>query len=246
MTYRPKIAAFLVFAALAAHVVFPALIAPAAAQFKEAPDETQRVPPTTALQIAMTFSRMTGQVPDFEGWVMGMREYQVASDFDKNVILETRVPELRQRYSLQSYDEPITVMEMVNLSRYSSTKKGFFVDSFSPDTFYSYNYGGKDYAIVPAGLMDYQWIAVADDEEGKKIEKRLSNNNTALMQIQMEPISADGKAALNIAGKDYWLMSGKIVKVRLFGARNEMIWESGALERKEKAQQELLDLYQVK
>lgn len=204
-------------------------------------------PPTATSDgyIALLYYRMTGQVPDYEAWAMASDAYTKANSFDKDLVRREKAAEVARAYHLVTYDDPLIIEYPVTLSSYSRAKRGFFVENFRPDTFYSFHFIGRNYAVVPIDLMDFQWLAVDDENTQKKIEDLIqSSGGKVRMYMYLTPTFADPQTPLKLDNKEYWLLSGRLQKLQIYDPRGKrLLWEGYGRSHVEQRQQEVLDLY---
>lgn len=210
-----------------------------------APADVPAPTPTSAGYVALLYYRMTGQVPDYEAWAMASDDYSKANSFDKDLVRREKAAEAARAYHLVTFDDPIIVEYPVTLSSYSRAKRGFFVENFRPDTFYSFDFIGRNYAVVPLDLMDFQWLSVEDGPTMQKLEDvvRKSGGN-ALMYLYLTPTFADKQTPLKLDNKEYWLLSGRVQKIQIYNQRGKkLLWEGYGKSHVEQRQQEVMDLY---
>lgn len=201
--------------------------------------------PTSSGYIALLYYRMTGQVPDYEAWAMASDDYSKANSFDKDLVRREKAAEAARAYHLVTYDDPIIVEYPVTLSSYSRAKRGFFVENFRPDTFYSFDFIGRNYAVVPLDLMDFQWLSVEDEKTQKKIEDLIKlSGGKVRMYMYLAPTFADKQTPLKLDNKEYWLLSGRMQKLQIYDPRGkQLLWEGYGKSHVEQRQQEVMDLY---
>lgn len=200
---------------------------------------------TPPQNVAMIFHKLSGMPPNFKKWALMTKEYEEASKFDKVIVRDKKATDLQSSFALTSISEPIVINTPVYVSNYSFTNKGFLIESFREDTYFSYEYGGSDYAIVIPDLIEYQWIAV-EGEKAKLIDDAaIAQKRRMRAIVYFEPKYADKSAQMTLDGKPYWLLSGKIRNIALYDASGEKIlWEKMSKTYSDKKQRELLNLYQ--
>lgn len=208
--------------------------------------QTKKPFATASQGIAMLFYKMTGQTPDFQQWAMASESYEKASRFDKDLALGEKIKELRGLFTGVDPKEAIIIQTPAVLSEYSIKNKGFLVENFSDEAFYTYTFMGKRYAVVPQGEMEHQWISIDDPETVEKI--KTASRRTAdppVLLLYIEPTFADGKAPLHIGGVDYWLIAGKLRNIGLYTSRTDdaLLWALQESKNISERQQELLQLY---
>lgn len=184
---------------------------------------------TTPVQIAMTFHRLTGQRPDFQQWAQSSRSYLDASSVDKPGVATRIAADLENMYGLLTSDEPLLVRVPAILSEYSRTSKGFFIENFKEDTYFSYSFNNVKYALIPQKIMDFQWVRTNDDREPARIEdaKRARPNKRVPVFLYLEPKFADAKAPLNLDGADHFLVMAEVKKVEIYHPTTDgLIWRS--------------------
>ncbi len=168
---------------------------------------------STAADIALTFYKLSGIIPDFPLLAKEYKPYQETYGLEKTTLFNNRVEQLKNVYSLLTMQEPIVVEYSVKLSDYSQKNKGFFIENFEERTFFKFNHHNKDFAVVPDGIMDWQWLRVANNKKVAEMNKA-ANVLTAL--IFMSPIYTDSSRPALIQDTNYWLLFAKINKIELY------------------------------
>lgn len=248
MFSRHRIAAALILATLAlagAGHAAPASADPAPPMAAPDADEATAPKPTAPGQVALFYYKLAGQQPDFTLWARESDAYLKANAFDKELVAREKASEASRAYQLVTFDDPIVVAVPIKLSTYSRAQQGFFVENFRPDTFYSYHFIDRDYALVPIDLMDYKWLSVESPAQMKRIADTIAiSQNTAMLYMQITPNFADKDKPMHIGDKDYWLMSGKIKRLQVYDSHGKkLLWESYGKGEMDTNQKELLDLY---
>lgn len=202
--------------------------------------------PTSAGHVALYYHKLTGQAPDFSIWAQGSDDYIQANDFDKELVLREKASEASRAFQLLTFEDPVVVRTKVKLSSYSRARRGFFIQNFKPDTFYSYHFVDRYYALVPLDLLDYQWVPIESGPALEKISAAVAGakNDELLLYISITPGFADARAPMKVGGKDYWLLSGKVKHISLHDPRSKkLLWENFGRGEMSENQKQLLDLY---
>lgn len=207
--------------------------------------DTERAVATTPPYVAMLFHRLTGQPPDFDAWAMASDAYGAANSFDKDLVRREKATDALRAYNLITFDDPIIVDVPVRLSSYSRMRQGFLIENFKPDTFYSFSFLGRDYAVVPLDLMDYQWLSFENMPALESLAKKIeTDQGQAQMQLWVTPVSADKDNPLQLNEKNYWLLSGRVKKLKIYDkSGKQLIWEGVSREEAAQNRQHVLDLY---
>jgi hypothetical protein len=206
---------------------------------------TARLQPSSPGYVALLFYRLTGQQPDFDAWAMASDDYNSANGFDKDLVRREKAAEVTRAYHLITYDDPVVIEHVVTLSSYSRARRGFFVQNFRPDTFFNFEFLGRDYAMVPLDLMDFQWLSLENEKAMEAIDAELKGSNgRALMYLSILPVSADKEKPMTLAGKDYWLLSGRVKRLQIYDMSGKrLLWEGVGRDEAARNQKEVLDLY---
>jgi len=208
-------------------------------------------------EVATIYHRLIGKEPDFVNWARLSPEFKTLNSFDQVKFMEDKPRELEDEFKLMGTDQPIIVQFKAVLSNYSAENGGYVVRNFDEEMFFPYSFAGRNYAVIPRGLMDYQFLPVTDYAQ-KNVEQVLkTNKRNILMVIYLTPNYAskdDDKkpVQLTLPGetvpKPYTLISGKIGVIKLYSCpRNQnckSLWESGTAEYREEEKNELLKLKQ--
>lgn len=209
--------------------------------------------PTTAAFVAMIFHKLAGRVPDVEKWALETDEYKKASSFDKQLVFEQELAKLKDIFRMSSLSEPIVIEREEKISEYSFENKGFTIDSFSPESYFPYVFAGGNYAVIIPGLMDQQWLGVAEDAAAMRIDTLAAKKAAVTVgaqrkiniRLHVEPRYADGRAPMVLDGKSYWLVSG-VLKNIIIQDGDEIIWQKETASRLDELtpqNREMLELY---
>lgn len=193
--------------------------------------------------VAMLYTKMTKQVPDFEKWAMASRDYADAAQFDKMVAAKEKIAELKGVYALLTPNEPLIIELPARLSEYSQMNGGFFIENLREDQLFSYNFFNMFYGVAPMNVMDFQWIKVtpAEAQAINRAKADPASNITVIFYV--EPKFADKSAPFEYEGQAHWLISGEVKKMSIF-SDNGILWSSPDKEADEAASQELMNLKQ--
>ncbi len=206
------------------------------------------------IDVATLYHRLIGVVPDFEKWLRFIPEY-TKLPFDQQAdYMEKKPKEMLDTFRLMSPEQPIIAQFKGILSRYSDESGGYVVRNFEENTFFEYSFAGRNYAVIPQGLMDFQFLPVTgplqtDVEALLKANKRnirmviyLSPNYATKDEKPMEMPDPDGKM------KTYTLISGKVANIALYSCpKNQSctaLWQNGTKEFRDDEKNELLNLKQ--
>lgn len=207
-------------------------------------------------EVATIYHRLIGKEPDFANWARLLPEYRTLNSFDQVKFMEDKPKEMEDEFKLMGSDQPIIVQFKAVLSNYSADNGGYVVRNFDEEIFFDYSFAGRNYAVIPRGLMDYQFLPVTDYAQ-KNVEQVLrANKRNILMVIYLSPNYAskdDDKKPVELSKqgappKPYTLISGKIAVIKLYScprnANCKSLWESGTAEYREEEKNELLKLKQ--
>ncbi len=223
----------------------------AKAQMPDAPVVGTNYFPDTAsaADVATIFYRLTRQNPDFHKWIPFLPEYKTMTDSERLEYLQTKPLEWQQKFDLLTLQDPIAIQFEGVLSPYSDENQGYVVRNFASDTFFSFTFAQKNYAIVPQGLMDHQFLPVQPAAK-KDVESGLSMTGRKIfMIIYVQPTYADAAAPPTVIdGKPYQLISGKVMNIALYkiyaNKQATVLWEEGTKTFNDNQKNELLNLKQ--
>lgn len=194
---------------------------------------------TSPLYIAMLYHKLAGDAPDFTGWTKQWDVYQKTDMADRPALLEKRVGEMTNTFNLMTPSEPIIVQSRIKLSGYSASNQGFLVQNFNDVTFFSYNYMGKRYALIPGGAAKYQWLK-APPNMADAIMRETDNGSAGRVTLTLISMRADPKP-LVMNGKPYNLLMADISKIELWSKDGKtLVWDSQIGE--SKGRKDLLNL----
>lgn len=185
--------------------------------------------PTTREQIALTYHRLIGRLPNWKEMASKTDEYMKASDFEKESVLEAKITSLRNNFQLISFEDKAIVKMPVTLSTYSLRNKGFIINELGENLSFKYNFGGRDYALIPLGIADHQWIDASDDAVAATIEKARGKNNAYTLLVTLAPNFADPpERPMELEdGKSYNILTGPVVHITLYDeAGKTYLWDN--------------------
>ena len=189
----------------------------------------KKEPITQQSYIALLFHKMTGQEMDFDALVRDTTAYRSAKPKDKGRVFKEKRRSLKEFFSLMRVDDPLYVDLGVQLSKYSNSYHGYFIKGFdNGDVFFTYNFLGEDYAIIPKKIENQQWLKISP-EKSVDVESHTHTDKRILdLRMVLKPVFADSKSKFNIQGKDYWLIMADIENVQIWNYQGrELIWEKG-------------------
>lgn len=183
---------------------------------------------TPALYIAMLYEKLTGKTgkaPDFEEWVKNWKKFKDADFAARQEIMTAKLAELNNAYNLITYAEPIVVKAKVKISGYSPMGRGFLVQNFNEMTFFTYSYMGKNYALIPSGMADYQWLK-APPTLADLVMRETKNGHEAIVTLTLISMKADPKPMV-MGRRAYRLLLAEISKIEMWSRDGQnIIWDS--------------------
>ncbi len=231
---------------------------PVAAADDDGPDEVGAAPtvgqagfPAFAsdVDIATIYHKLTGQPPVFEQWArLSPQCQQEKTQTGRISCQENKQEELRQKYQLQTLTEAVAVPFVPAVfSAYSKENSGYIIKNFSDETYMPFSYAGRNYALIPQGLMDRQFLPISGPAQ-KDVEAALrASQRKAVVLLYIQPTYADPKAQpVELDGKQYTLISGKVTNIAVYRCHKTrpcvLLWEEGTRESRESQRDELMGL----
>lgn len=205
---------------------------------------------STSKQVAFSYYHLSKQAPDFDRWAQNIQfEKTKSGNLDPSTANEDTADGLRRSFDLLTLEDPIIVRMPVTLSAYHPDSQGYIVQDFQDDTFFSFHFVDRNYAVVPQDLMDKQFISVTPMEAAEIEKARQANpDGKVTLVFYLQPTFGDKSAPVSIDGMDFWLLSAKITSLALFEPVNGIrLWRTQAPVKKapeEETDPELLKLYQ--
>ncbi|TVQ82190.1 MAG: hypothetical protein EA357_10370 [Micavibrio sp.] len=230
----------IIFAVLAVTLVFVAVPPSFSFTIPGGYREPDRREATEPHHIAMLFYRLAGYRPNFEAWVQETEEYQRLSELEQDYYLEEQMDYLLSYFMNIDTERPIVVNMRTTMSAYSQQHGGFFIEAFRPDLFFSYEYMGNRFAVIPTDIDAYQWYEAAA-EELRDIGIELTAETEIQAQIMVIPEAADAREPAMLGEHHHWVISGPVREVQVWTAGGEsFLW---AAERVGVRANPLLNLY---
>ena len=237
------------------------LAIPAGAQpaVEDADDEVSAAPPVgqpgfppfaSDVEIATVFHKITGEPVPFEQWArLSPKCLAEKTQTGRTTCQQDREQELRQSYQLLTVTEPVRVPFVPAIfSAYSKENGGYVIKNFTEETYMPFSYAGRNYALIPQGLMDLQFLPVEAGPAQKDIENALRGaQRKAVVLLYIQPTYADRNAQpVELDGKKYTLISGKVTNIAIYKCRKTqpcvLLWEKGSAESREGERQDLMNL----
>lgn len=205
----------------------------------------------TDLDVAVIFHKMTGQMPKFENWAKYDPAYRKPmTELERQQYLQEKPKELADAFRLVTLNEPLRVKFIGTLSGYSFDTEGYVVTNFTEDTYFAYSFAGREYAIIPQGLSEHQWLPVTG-LAAENIERTLSGRpgpRNVMMMISLQPTYANKDAPMELDGKKRYLISAKVADIALVSCPKsgpcKTLWSEGSREYRQEEKNELLNLKQ--
>lgn len=243
--FSARLAVFAAAFAITAFAMSGVMPQPAAAQWGTGTTGNDVRPRlSTAEEVAITQHVLSGDAPSAREWARHTQEYKEANDFDREAVLDVKRREYVEKFSMFSKAETLVIGANIQLSAYSETNKGFVVESFDDQTFFSYEFAGQKYAIVVPKLMEYHWMSV-DPETAKKIVKAAPGRRVRMV-MEIEPKFAD-KEPLELRGATYRLLAGEVISFSIYAPRSETtLWARNGTGRAERARSDMINLFDRK
>jgi hypothetical protein len=201
---------------------------------------------STPEHVAMVFYKLTRQIPDFHTWARETQAVKTAPPLAQETVASQKAQELRDAYALLTTEEPIAIETQAQISDYNAKSGGFFIENFTSQTYFSAAFNGQHYALVPRGILDSQWVGVANAENAKAIDTAAAAtpNRVLRLVIYLTPKTADKSSPLMLDGADHWLIETAVKSMTLYDAKGEKIlWQSGAATAEGIQKNQLLNLY---
>lgn len=240
MTFATKLNGFA--AALTAVCLLAAM--PAAAQWGAGTTGGEYRPRiSTAEEVAITQHVLSADPPSATEWARHSKEYAAANDFDREAALDLKRREYIEKFRLFSKPEELVIGANVLLSSYSQANKGFIIESFNDQTFFSYEFAGQKYAIVIPKLMEYQWMSVEPDIANKLNVSTVGASGRVRMILEVEPKFAD-KKPIELQGTTYRLLAGEVAAISIISPlTGEVLWVRNGPSRAQKVRGDMMKLY---
>lgn len=209
---------------------FIAAAAPVESRPLYSPDETSRqAPKTDPSYISMLFYKMTHRLPDFNVWAQNQMGLDQAPGFMQLAERDAIAEEMRRTFELLSHAEPIYVSRLVRLPYYSLRHHGYFIDSFTPQTFFPFEHMGENFAVIPNKIENQQYIQVSE-YDAALIEQALQATNTRDVRVILTliPEYADARP-VRLADGNYWPLLAEIRSISFYSTDGaQLLWDNRA------------------
>ncbi|MDP2204793.1 MAG: hypothetical protein Q8K65_00645 [Alphaproteobacteria bacterium] len=198
---------------------------------------------STAEEVAIVQHVFAADPPSATEWARHSKEYLEANDFDRESVLDVKRREYIEKFRLFAKPETLVIGANIMLSSYSAVNKGFIIESFNDQTFFSYDFAGQKYAVVIPKLMEYQWMSVEPDIAEKLHVLTVGATGRVRMILEVEPKFAD-KKPIELKGALYRLLAGEVASISIIAPlTGEVLWVRNGPGRAEKVRGNMMKLY---
>lgn len=200
----------------------------------------ERKEATEPFYIAMLFYKLIEYRPNFAAWITETEEYKKMPAIEQDLYLDDQIGYFKDLFSKLEKDAPIIVNIKTQISPYSYEHGGFFLESFRPDLFFSYEYMGNRFAIIPTDIDSYQWYQVSQtDLEDTGLD--FSKSTPIDVQLLLVPSAADGKKPSRLGDHEHWVINATVKEIQLWTPDNgRLLWVA---QKKTGQDNTLLELY---
>lgn len=210
---------------------------------------TSSKPPVASdAEVAMIYWLLAGQSPNYDAMARASDEYKKAGDFERGQVLAAQVANLRNIHDNINFTHPTVVRMLVHISPYSEKNKGFVITDFEDQTYFKYSFAGENYAIVPRGLMDHQFLGPVEDATviHKILAARPGYNSVFHLMVYLKPDYADKPDTLTeVDGLRYHILTGQVAHVSLYDVNDsQQLWGDNSDEFNKAQQEQLMNLKQ--
>jgi hypothetical protein len=209
---------------------------------------TSHPPVATAEEVAMSYWQLAHQSPKFDVMALQTDAYKNANSFEKDQVKEAQVAYLKNAFDSVTFTHPMVFALKVRLSPYSDKNRGFMIKDIDDQTFFKFTYAGENYAVVPRGLTDHQFMGPIPDDSyvsAIKLAWKTSGDQFALL-IFVKPDYADPPATMTeMDGQMYHVISGAVSHVSMYDLdEQQQLWGDDSQEFNKQQSNDLLNLKQ--
>ena len=209
---------------------------------------SSKPPVASDAEVAMIYWLLAGKSPDYDAMAKASDHYKKAGDFERGQVLAAEVANLRNIHDNINFTHPTVVRMAVHLSPYSEKNKGFVITDFEEQTYFKYSFGGENYAIVPRGLLDHQFLGPIEDVTAayKIGGAQRAFGNVFHLMVYLKPDYADKPDTLTeVDGQRYHILTGQVAHVSLYDANDsQQLWGDNSDEFNKAQQDQLMNLKQ--
>lgn len=206
-----------------------------------------RPPVASEGEIAMIYWQLARKTPNFDAMAKSTDEFKKAAPFERGQVLAAQSTFMKNIFDNINFSQPTVVRMLVHVSPYSEKNKGFVITDFEDQTYFKYSFAGENYAIVPRGLMDHQFLGPIED---MSFVQKIAASNRAYHQfhlmVYLKPDFADPPNTLTeIDGMRYHIISGQVAHVSLYDVpETQQLWGDNSQEFNKAQQDQLMNLKQ--
>jgi hypothetical protein len=209
---------------------------------------TARPPIASDAEVAMIYWQLARKTPNFDAMAKASDAYKKAGQFERDSVLSAQKADIQNVFDNINFSKPTVVRLAVNISKYSEKNRGFAITNMEDQTFFKYSFAGENYAIVPRGLMDHQFLGpIPDDTFVYKIGSyQKSEHNNFHLMIYLKPDFADPPDSMTeVDGQKFHVISGQVSHVALYNAgETQQLWGDNSVDFNKEQQDQLMNLKQ--
>ncbi|MBL1146450.1 MAG: hypothetical protein HND56_05620 [Pseudomonadota bacterium] len=184
----------------------------------------ERKEATEPFYIAMLFYKLIDYRPNFAAWITETPEYKAMPAIEQDMYLDEKVGYFKSLFFDIEENAPIIVNVKTQLSPYSREHGGFFIESFRPDLFFSYEYMGNRFAIIPTDIDSYQWYQVSQtdlEDTGVNFEKSTPID----VQLLLVPSAADSSKPTQLGDFEHWVINATVKEIQIWApGGGRLLW----------------------
>lgn len=184
----------------------------------------ERKEATEPFYIAMLFYKLIDYRPDFTAWITDMPEYKAMPAIEQDMYLDDQLGYFKNLFFDLGENDPIIVNVKTKISPYSYEHGGFFIESFRPDLFFSYEYMGNRFAIIPTDIDSYQWYQVSQtDLEDTGLD--FSKSAPVEVQLLLVPSAADSAKPTKLGDYEHWVINATVKEIQIWTPNSDrLLW----------------------
>lgn len=185
----------------------------------------QKTETTRPLHLAMLYMKLSRQVPDFRDWIEKSPAYLEADHMARADIIQSALPSMSETYKLLTPQEPIVLEAQTTLGTYQPLRQRFFAPMLNSETFFNYVYLGRNYALVPQGIENYQWLYMPV-QIAEALAREADSGRNVNIRLYMTPLTAH-KKPVYIGKQPFYPMMATMRALEIWSQDGQrLIWDS--------------------
>ena len=180
---------------------------------------------SSPLDVAITYYKLSREIPDFQNWASSTQEYGTALEESKDEVLDEETQTLQKAFAEYDYTiSPINIRTLVDVSvKEGAQPKLSITFPNKKNSYFPYTYAGEDYALI-AENSDVLADIPIEVFEVEQIKEKLPDDGKILLILNTVAYKVNTKEQLEDNNLQYRPLLAKIGGISLYNSELESVW----------------------